>query len=263
MPGKMPRGAIPTPRSEIAASEPFRPESGSDLLVPSGEFPSPNHELAAASPFKGTSAPASFLAWPVEVRNWEGLSATDSLWAEEAFAKACADPRVSIPVEAIQRAAQECGSTNFSRFMQTRGLQMDRKVYLDGPFFTVDWANAAGLHAAIAHVGPVKIGVDLANLASGSHSRVTPGTSGWATYGLPKSGQPQSHCASLCGYGALTELADLFESHGVRVNVPPGMPTGLCYATFTQGSIGIVDRQSLMNILGEAWVRNPTTIVKS
>jgi hypothetical protein len=31
---------------------------------------------------------------------------------------------------------------------------------------------------------------------------------------------------------------------------------------FTWGSIGIVDRQSLINITGEAWVRNPTTIGK-
>ena len=57
-------------------------------------------------------------------------------------------------------------------------------------------------------------------------------------------------------------LVDLFERHGVNVNLPSGMPTGLCYAMFTWGSIGIVDRQSLMNITGEAWVRNPTTIVK-
>ena len=41
------------------------------------------------------------------------------------------------------------------------------------------------------------------------------------------------------------------------------MPAGLCYAMFTQGSIGIIDRQSLMNITGEAWVRSPTTIVKT
>jgi len=32
---------------------------------------------------------------------------------------------------------------------------------------------------------------------------------------------------------------------------------------FAWGSIGIVDRQSLMNITGEAWVRYPTTIVKN
>ena len=76
-------------------------------------------------------------------------------------------------------------------------------------------------------------------------------------------GQPENHCASLCGYGPLAALVDLFERHGVDVNLPSGMPTGLCYAMFTWGSIGIVDWQSLMNITGEAWVRNPTTIVRN
>jgi hypothetical protein len=57
-------------------------------------------------------------------------------------------------------------------------------------------------------------------------------------------------------------LLDLFKARGVDVRSPSGMPTGLCYAMFTGGSIGIIDRQSLMNITGEAWVRNPTTIVK-
>jgi hypothetical protein len=61
----------------------------------------------------------------------------------------------------------------------------------------------------------------------------------------------------------LTALVDLFKRHGVNVNLPSGMPTGLCYAMFTWSSIGIVDRQSLINITGEAWIRNPTTIVKN
>ena len=107
-----------------------------------------------------------------------------------------------------------------------------------------------------------EIGAASANLAAGPHGQVTPGTSGWAIHGLPM-GQPENHCASLCGYGVLAALVDFFEQHGVNVNLPSGMPTGLCYAMFTWGSIGIVDRQSLMNITGEAWVRNPTTIVKN
>jgi hypothetical protein len=80
-------------------------------------------------------------------------------------------------------------------------------------------------------------------------------------YGLP-TGQPEDHCASLCGYGSLAALVDLFERRGVKVKVSSDMPTGLYYAMFSRGSIGIVDQQSLMNITGEAWVRTPTTIVK-
>jgi len=259
----MPRGAIPTPRSELAASEPYRAEADAEILVPSGEFPTPNHELATAEPYRASGAASeSFIAWPKEIGFWGDEKVGNSSWAEEAFAKACAEPKVFIPTDVVLFTARECGSSNFAAFMETHGFQMERKAYLDGPFNSVDWTNAAALNSAIANVGPVKIGVASANLAAGPHGQVTPGTSGWAIHGLPM-GQPENHCASLCGYGVLAALVDFFEQHGVNVDLPSGMPTGLCYAMFTWGSIGIVDRQSLMNITGEAWVRNPTTIVKN
>jgi hypothetical protein len=259
----MPRGAIPTPRSELAASEPYRPESGAEILVPSGGFPTPNHELAAAQPYRaGGAAPESVLAWPIGIDCGWSDKEGNSIWAEEAFAKACAEPKVFIPADLVLLTSRECGSSNFAAFVQTHGFQFDHKAYLDGPFNSVDWTNATALNGAIANVGPVKIGVASAHLASGPRGQVPPGTSGWAIYGLPPD-QPANHCASICGYGPLAALADLFERHGVHVNLPLGMPAGLCYALFTLGSIGIVDRQSLMNITGEAWVRNPTTIVKN
>jgi hypothetical protein len=260
---KMPRGAIPTPRSELAASDPFRPEGGAPVYVPSGAFPSPNHELAAAQPYRaGGATPESFLAWPIKISDWGNGKGSDSSWAEEAFAKACAEPKVFIPNDVVLAASRECGASNFAAYMQTHGFRVDRKAYLDGPFQSVDWTNAATLNSAIAHVGPVKIGIASANLASGGQGQVTPGSSGWAIHGLP-TGQPENHCASLCGYGPSAALVDLFERHGVKVHLPSGMPTGLCYAMFTHGSIGIVDRQSLINITSEAWVRNPPTIVKN
>jgi len=260
---QMPRGAIPSSRSDIAAAESYRPEGNVEVLVPSGEFPSPNQELAGARRYRGGgSIPESFMAWPIEIGSWGNEKAINSIWAEEAFAKACAEPKALIATEVVLSASRECGSSNFAAFMQTHGFQMDRKAYLDGPFSLINWTSAASLNSAIANVGPVKIGVASANLASGPQGQVTPGTSGWAIYGRP-TGQLEDHCASLCGYGPLAALVGLFERHGVTVNMPTGMPTGLCYAVFTWGSIGIVDRQSLMNITGEAWVRNPTTIVKT
>jgi hypothetical protein len=259
---RMPRGAIPTPRSELAASEPYEPISGAETFVPSGEFPTPNQELAAAQPYKvAGTAPESFLAWPIETRAWENEGVNNSSWVEEAFAKASAEPRVFIPADIVLLTARECGSSNFARFMQTHGFEMDGTAYLDGSFQSVDWTNKAALSGAIANVGPMKIGVAAASLASHSHGQVTPGTSGWAIYGVPPS-QAEDHCASLCGYGPLAALVDLFEQYGTNVNVPSDMPPGLCYAMFMCGSIGIVDHQSLMNITGEAWVRIPTTIVK-
>jgi hypothetical protein len=260
---KMPRGAIPVSRSDLAAAEPYRPEAGAENSVPSGEFPTPNHELAAAIPYSATgAAPESFLAWPIEISFWGNDRVNNSSWAEEAFAKACAEPKIFIPNSLVLFTAWECGSSNFAAFLQTQGFRMDGKAYLDGPFKSVDWTNAAALNGAIANAGPVKIGVAASNLSSGDQGQVTPGTNGWAICGLP-AGQPEDHCASLCGYGTLAALVDLFEQRGVKVNVPSGMPSGVCYAMFTWGSIGIVDRQSLMNITSEAWVRNPTTIVKN
>jgi hypothetical protein len=261
MTAEMPRGAISTPRSEFAASEPYLPEDGAETFVPSGEFPTPNHELAAARPYRaGAAAPETFLAWPIGTSFSENEKVGTSSWAEEAFAKACAEPKVIIPTDVVLLTSQERGASNFSEFMQTHGFEVEGKAYLDGPFKSVDWTNTATLHSAIADAGPVKIGVASASLASGAQGQVTPGTNGWAIHGLP-AGQPEDCCASLCGYGSLTALVDLFERHGVNVDLPTGMPTGLCYAMFTCGSIGIVDRRSLMSITGEAWVRDPTTIV--
>jgi hypothetical protein len=146
--------------------------------------------------------------------------------------------------------------------MQTHGFHWEDKAYLDGPFNSVDWANAATLNSAIAHVGPVKIGVAALNPDSPSHGQITSGENGWAVYGL-RPGHSQNACASLCGFGPLEALVGLFERNGVSVNLPIGMPSGPSYAMFICGSIGIVDNQSLMNITGEAWVRNPTTIVRT
>jgi hypothetical protein len=257
----MPRGAIPTPRSELAASEPYRPEDGSEVFVPSGEFPSPNQELAAAQPYKPGAAPESFLAWPIEI-GLGGNEKVTTLWAEEAFAKACAEPKVFVPTDVVARAARQCGSSNFARFMQTHGFQMDGKAYLDGPFNSVNWTNATILNSAIYSHGPVKIGVGAEDFQRNAHGLVTPGTSGWAMYNYPKN-RPEDHCVGLCGYGTLAELVSLFERHHVAVNVPHGMPTGLCYAMFTWNSIGIIDQQSMLNMTYEAWIRIPVTIVKT
>lgn len=260
---KMPRGAFPTSRSELAASKPYRPESGAETFVPSGEFPTANHELAAAQPYSAEGdAPESYIAWPMAIGFWGNEKVSNSSWAEEAFAKSCAEPKVVIPTDVVLLTSRECGSSNFAAFLQTHGFQMDSKSYLDGPFQSVDWTNAAALHGAITNVGPVKIGVSMTNLASDTQGQVTPGTSGWAIYGLP-TGRPENYCASLFGYGPLAALVDLFERHGVNVNLTTDMPKGLYYAMFIWGSVGIIDRQSLMNITGEAWVRNPTTIVKN
>jgi len=258
---KMPRGAIPPARNELVVSEQYRPQSGPEVFLPSGDFPSPNHELVAATHYKGEDAPASFLAWPIGLSFWGNDTRSNSLWAEEAFAKACVEPKIYIPVDIVFDAQKRC-SANFAEFMQKEGFRVADKAYLDGQFQCVDWTNASTLNSAIAKAGPVKLGVASHSLLRAVHGTVTPGTNGWAIHGL-SSGYPENHCVSLCGYGTLDVLVDLFGQLGTVVNLPQEMPTELCYAMFTWGSIGIIDARSLISITGEAWVRTPTTIVQN
>src|SRR5206468_4329471 len=136
-----------------------------EIFVPSGEFPAPNHELVAARSYRaGSAAPESFIAWPVAVEGWGDDTAAGSNWAEEAFAKACAQPNVFVPPHAVSLAWRECGSSNFAQFMQSYGFRIDGRAYLDGPFYSVNWTNATDLNGAIANVGPVKIGINWPNL---------------------------------------------------------------------------------------------------
>ena len=214
--------------------------------LPRGAIPSPRYELAAAMPHVPDAAitvPDSFLMWPVEMSSWNNYYYGDCVSAEEAFAKATAAPGVFISEAAVVSWASEHGYLNGAtltavmRTMRTNGFPFNGKTYDDGPYNTVNWTNAAILNSAIFTHGPVKLGVGAEDFQSNPHGLVTPGTSGWAMYNYPKN-QPEDHCVSLCGYGTLPELVHLFQQHHVTVHAPPGMPAGLCYATFTGIPLG-------------------------
>ena len=238
-------------------------------MLPRGAIPSARNELAAAIPFApppGTPVPSSFLMWPGQKSSWNNYRYGDCVSAEEAFAKATAEPQTFIPEATVVAWASENGYLNGASFtavmttMQTNGFPLGGRTYNDGPYNSVDWTNVAILQSAIYSRGPVKLGAAAENFQSNANGQVTPGTNGWALYNYPKN-LPEDHCPSLCGYGPLAELITLFQGHGVPVNVPDGMPTGLCFAMFTWNSIGIVDQQSMLNMTYEAWIRNPATII--
>jgi hypothetical protein len=241
-PKRLPRGAIPSPRSVLAAATPHAPD--------------PN-----------ISVPPSFLAWPIQMAYWNNYIYGDCVSAEEAFAKATAAPQTFIPEATVVAWATSNGYLNGATLtgvmttMQTNGFPVGGEKYNDGPYLAVDWTNPAILQSAIFSHGPVKIGVGADDFQGNANGCVTPGTSGWAMYNYPKNA-PEDHCVSLCGFGTLGELVGLFKQQNVTVNVPNGMPTGLCYALFTWNSIGIVDEQSMLNMTYEAWIRNPVTIIE-
>jgi hypothetical protein len=243
----LPRGAIPSPRSDLAAAMPH--------------IPDPKVAL-----------PPSFLMWPIQMSSWNNYIYGDCVTAEEAFAKATAAPQTFIPLATAVSWATTHGYLNGATLtavlttMQTKGFPFNKKTYDDGPHFSVNWTVPATLESAIYSHGPVKIGVaaeHFQSAAPGQHGIVTPGTSGWTMGGYPKtSASQEDHCTSLCGYGTLAELVALFAKHKVTVHPTKGMPTGLCYAMFSWNSIGIIDQQSMLNMTHEAWIRSPVTIIK-
>jgi hypothetical protein len=73
---------------------------------------------------------------------------SNSIWAEEAFAKACAEPKAFFPASVVLLTARECALSNFARFTQAHGFQMDGTAFLDGPFNSLNWTNMAALNGA-------------------------------------------------------------------------------------------------------------------
>jgi len=238
--------------------------------LPRGAIPSPRFELAAAMPHvpdPNISVPPSFLMWPVQMSSWNNYIYGDCVTAEEAFAKATAAPQTFIPEATAVAWAKAHGYLNGANLaavlktMHTNGFPLNNKTYDDGAHKSVNWTDAAILQSAISSHGPVKIGVGAEDFQTNVDGHVTPGTSGWTMYNYPKNA-PEDHCVSLCGYGTLAQLVTLFQQHNITVHPTAGMPTGPCYAMFTWNSIGIVDEQSMLNMTYEAWIRSPVTMIK-
>ncbi len=237
--------------------------------MPRGAIPSPRWALAAANPHvpdPSISLPQSYLAWPTKLSYWGNNKHDDCVSAEEAFAKITALPYIYISESTLIGWASQHGYLEGAsiygvlKTMHDEGLAITGGTVFDGPFRTVNWTDASTLQSAIFSHGPVKIGIGADDLQDHTHGHVKSGKNGWALYGYP-SGLEEDHCVSLCGYGNLADLEKLFKDQGVKVSVPKGMPTGMCYAMFTWKSIGIIDEQSMLNMTYEAWVRNPVTIL--
>jgi hypothetical protein len=232
-----------------------------------GAIPSPRSALAAATPHtRIVGAPPNFITVPAQISMWGNYDNGDCVTAEEAFAKACNNPEIFIPeADAISWATRH-GVLNGAvinqvlQWMQTDGFPEGNLIYDDGPYFSVDWTNSATLQSAISQ-GPVKIGVAGDQLQTTWHAangNNPTGNKGWFAVGYTADSN-EDHCPSLCGYGSIAWLAQQ-----LKLQVPQGVDgTRAAYALFTWNSIGIIDQPSLLAITHEAWLRQPTTVTKS
>lgn len=227
--------------------------------LPRGAMPSPRSALAAAAAHQIVGAtPPQFIHIPPELSFWDNSQYGDCVTAEEAFAKACHQPEIFIPQNAVVAWAEAHGVLNGAylnavlHMMVNDGFKQSGHTYDDGSAHSVDWTNAAVLNNAIFSNCPVKIGV----AANQLDSVVTPGRNGWIATGFHRD-TAEDHCVSLCGFGPMGWLAEQLRSP----HRPPN-PAAPGYAMFTWNSIGAIDGQSMVNITEEAWVRVPTTVIR-
>lgn len=225
-----------------------------------GALPTPRYELAAAMPHIPIPIfPLQFIWTPSKLSMWGNDVHGDCCTAEEAFAKSC-NPEVFIEDKEVIQWATANGILNGAtllgvlQLMQTKGFEQDGYKWDDGNFHSVNWTNPLVLHSAIYH-GPVKIGV-AADQLEATCGAFGFGKNGWFATGYhPDAGE--DHCVSLCGYGSLAWLAQQ-----LKVSVPSGLTgTKPGYALFTWDSVGIIDQPSMLAITHEAWLRTPTSVI--
>jgi len=196
---------------------------------------------------------------PTKLSFWLNNQYGDCVTAEEAFAKACHVPEIFISDQEVETWAKQHSVLNGAMLvdvldlMVAKGFAQGGHTYDDGPFKSVDWTNAAILQNAIAH-GPVKIGIAANQLETVYQAHPK---NGWFATGF-KQDNAEDHCVSLCGHGTFAWLASQ-----LKVQLPQGIDGATPgYGMFTWDSIGIIDNPSMLAITQEAWLRNPTTIVK-
>jgi hypothetical protein len=227
-----------------------------------GAIPSPRSALAAATPHVAiTAAPPNFITMPQQISMWGNDVHGDCVTAEEAFAKACNSPEIFITENEVITWATSHGVldgawlTQVMQWMQNDGFTQTGNTYDDGPYFSVDWTKPGTLQSAISN-GPVKLGIAANQLDAAWRS--TGGRTGWFATGFQQDAG-EDHCVTLCGYGTIAWLAQQ-----LKVQVPGGIDgTKQGYAMFTWNSIGIIDEPSMVAITHEAWLRRPTTVIKS
>jgi hypothetical protein len=230
-----------------------------------GAKQSPRSKLVSTPKFKVVFAPpASHIVVPPKLSYFGNQTYGDCTSASEAFAKAFdsvaqGKPEIFVPEATVIAWARKRGFLNGANLtdvmdaMAKQGMVADDGIqYGDGVYSAVDWTAPSELKAALV-TGPVKIGV-----ASGQLQNAVGNVNGWVLVGA-HADQSLDHCVELGGFGTFAEIAA-----ALGTKLPPNVnSTALGYELATWNTIGIVDQGSLNAICGEAWIRNPTTVVQT
>jgi hypothetical protein len=228
-----------------------------DPKFKTGAKPTPRHKLLSVEPHKVfRSFPPQFAFIPKQLDMWGNDQYGDCVTAEEAFAKACYSPEIFVSASTVEAWASAGGFLDGANLppvmdaMAKAGFPgTGSQLYNDGPYTGVDYSNETVLQSALS-LGPVKIGIDSSALPSGAGNQ-----QGWsAVGGSPGQYTNEDHCVALCGYGP---TAWLYQQLGVPQ--PAGLPAA-GYLLYTWSTIGFVDHAWIMSTVGEAWLRNPTTV---
>src|SRR6516162_1497771 len=130
-----------------------------------GAIPSPRSALAAAAPYTPKiSAPPEFIIKPQQISMWGNDVHGDCVTAEEAFAKACNNPEIFIRDDEVVAWATAHGVlegaflTDVMTWMENDGFVDGSHTYDDGQYFSVNWTDAGITRSAISQ-GPVKLGI--------------------------------------------------------------------------------------------------------
>ena len=177
MPDQFPkRGAIPTPRSVLAAAVPYSVRVG---------------------------APPNSIVIPRQISMWGNDVHGNCVTAEEAFAKACNNPEIFISDDEVIAWATKHGvleGANLAEvltWMQNDGFVDSPFTYDDGPHFSVDWTNAATLQIHV-QTRPDTVACDQIETAYHAAN----GQTGWFATGFQQDNNETTapHCAATGPY---------------------------------------------------------------
>jgi hypothetical protein len=225
---------------------------------PRGARPSPRHKILAAPQHQATApTPAQFARIPGQNSTFGNDQYGNCVTAEEAFSKSCDGVFLSTAV--VVDWARQHGFLNGADLISVmEAMASDGfpgtppQLYDDGPYSTVNYSDETLLKNAIA-VGNVKIAIDASALPSTAGNQ-----QGWFAVG--GGNWPNTdHCVSICGYGPAEYLYTQ-----LTVAMPPSLAGTSGYLVDTWGTVGFVDHAWLMASMagaGEAYVRNPTTVL--